>query len=588
MNRFTSARLCLLLVGLVVAPLACHWSNGPDTGSAVPADEPWFAEATEELGLHFVHEAGPTGTYFMPQQVGSGAALFDFDNDGRLDLYLLQNAGPGSGVTNRLFRQNSAGRFEDVSAGSGLDVDGFNMGVAVGDVNNDGLPDVLVTQYGGVKLFLNLGGGKFRDVTQEAGLSNPAWGASAAFFDYDRDGWLDLVVVNYVDYDPTWSCQGPLGKADYCAPRTFHGRVSRLFHNLGRPAGAGQPQGPAPVKFQDVTEESGFARRPGPGLGVVCADFDGDGWPDVFVANDGAANHLWMNQRDGTFREEAVQRGVAYNGMGKAQAGMGIALGDVDGDGLLDLFVTHLGDETNTLWRQSPRGLFQDRTSATGLTTSSWRGTGFGTLLADFDLDGSLDLALVNGRVSAAAKVDDSSLGPFWSSYGERNQLFRGDGKGNFRDVSRANDAFCGRVNVARGLARGDVDGDGREDLVVTAVSGPARVFRNVAPRRGHWLRVRAVLPGDKLPAGSTGARDALGTEVRVRAGGRTWVSWLHPAESYVCSGEPLATFGLGGAAHVEGIDVLWPDGSRESFPGCDADRKVELRKGEGRPQDRR
>jgi hypothetical protein len=314
-----------------------------------------------------------------------------------------------------------------------------------------------------VKLFLNNGDGTFTDVTKEAGLSNPGWGSSAAFFDYDRDGWLDLVVVNYVDYDPTWPCKGTHGDPDYCAPKTFHGRVSRLFHNVGARLPPGKENGPKAtrVRFEDVTVSSGLGRLPGPGLGVICADFDGDGWPDVFIANDGAANCLWINQKDGTFKEEAVQRGVAYNGMGQAQAGMGVALGDVDGDGLFDLFVTHLTEETNTLWKQGPRGLFQDHTAPARLVAPAWRGTGFGTLLADFDHDGALDLAIVNGRVSARPVVEDSSLGPYWSSYGDRNQLFAGDGKGRFQDVSRHNSPFCGRYNVARGLVRGDVDGDG-------------------------------------------------------------------------------------------------------------------------------
>jgi hypothetical protein len=568
MKRVALVALCLSLLALAATGLACRGTAPTEKAAAAPAEPPWFEDVTEQLGLHFVHDAGRPGGYFLPQIIGSGAALFDCDNDGRLDVYLLQNAGPGSGVTNRLFRQRPDGHFEDVSAGSGLDIDGHNMGVAVGDVNNDGLPDVLVTQYGGVRLFLNLGGGKFRDVTREAGLNNPTWGTSAAFVDYDRDGWLDLVVVNYLDYDPTWPCAGAQGKPDYCHPQTFGGRVARLFHNRG---GQG-----APPRFEDVTESSGLARQPGRGLGVVCADFDGDGWPDIFIANDGEANHLWLNQRDGTFREQAVQRNVAYDGMGHAGAGMGIALGDVYGDGLFALYVTHLTEEANTLWRQGPRGHFQDRTVAAGLGGTVARGTGFGTLLADFDNDGALDLAVVNGRVSSAAAVNDWSLGPFWSRYAEHNQLFHNDGRGRFRDVSVHNAPFCGPVNVARGLAQGDIDGDGGIDLLVTTVGGPARLFRNVAPGRGHWLQVRAFDPALR--------RDALGSEVRVRAGGRTWVRWLHPAESYLCSSEPRAHFGLGSSDQVEAIEVLWPDGGREEFPGGAADRRVELRKGEGRP----
>jgi enediyne biosynthesis protein E4 len=568
-----------LLLAVLAALLWALWPQSPDGGQTTPpadAGPPWFVDVTDEVGLDFTHDAGPVGDdYFMPQQVGSGAAVFDFDNDGRLGIYLLQNGGPKSRSTNRLYRQMDDGKFRDVSAGSGLDISGYNMGVAIGDVNNDGLPDVLVTQYSGVKLFLNLGGGKFRDVTKEAGLDNPSWGTSAAFFDYNRDGWLDLALVCYVDYDPTWPCTGPNGKRDYCAPKTFKGRVSRLFKNLGR-EGAGE----AGVRFQDVTIESGLGRIPGPGLGVLCADFNGDGWPDIFIANDGEPNRLWINQRDGkTFREEAVPRGLAYFSGAVAQAGMGIAYGDVDGDGLLDVFVTHLAEETHTLWRQGPTGLYLDRTPRSGILDSHWRGTGFGTLFGDFTNSGRLDLAIVNGGVFAQATAGDGSLGPFWSYYGQRNQLFAGDGTGRFRDVSLANPAFCGKMNVARGLACGDFNRDGGLDLLVTTIAGRARLYRNVAPNRGHWLSVRAFDPALK--------RDALGSRVEVRAGGRRWVRWFHPAESYLCSNEPRAHFGLGATARAERIEVTWPDGAREAFRGPDgkgyaADRPVEVSRGEG------
>jgi hypothetical protein len=567
-------RVALVLLALACLPLGCQRAESTAVAPESASLPPWFEDATEKVGLNFVHDAGPVGAYFMPQQVGSGAALFDFDRDGRLDIYLLQNGGPHSSSTNRLYRQIEGGLFRDVSAGSGLDISGYCMGVAVGDINNDSWPDVVVTRYdpkeGGVQLFLNNGNGTFAEMTKSSGVHNPSWGTSAAFFDYDRDGWLDLIVVNYVDYDPTWPCKGPYGKPDYCAPKTFRGRVSRLFHNLG---------GNNPWKgFADVTESSGLGRIPGPGLGVVCADFDGDAWPDIFIANDGKPNHLWINQKNGTFKEEAVVRGLAYNGMGQAQAGMGIAWGDVDGDGLQDVFVTHLTEEANTLWRQGPPGLYRDQSAAAGFLKSAARGTGFGTVLADFDHDGALDLAVVNGRVAALAKVDDGSLGPFWSSYGDHNQIFRGDGRGHFDNLSPQNKAFCGRLNVARSVARGDIDGDGALDLLVTTIGGPARLFRNVAPERGHWLQVRAVDPALR--------RDAFGALVRVRAGGKTRVASLHPADGYLSSSEPVAHFGLGSTEHVDALDIVWPDGVREIFDNKDrgypADRRLELRKGEG------
>ncbi|HVS40233.1 MAG TPA: CRTAC1 family protein, partial [Gemmataceae bacterium] len=447
---------------------------------------------------------------------------------------------------------------------------------AVGDVNNDGWPDVLITQYGGVKLFLNHhGDGTFTDVTKEAGLDVPGWSTSAAFLDYDRDGRLDLVVARYLDYNPAATCAGATGKPDYCNPSTFHGVVAVLYHNI-----TGADSRP---RFEDVTTPSGLGRLPGPGLGVLCADFDGDGWPDIFVANDGKPNHLWMNQKNGTFQEEAVRRGVAYSGLGVAQAGMGVALGDAAGDGMEDLVVTHLGEENHTLWRQGPRGLFHDQSGAAGLTATQWRGTGFGTVLADFDLDGAQDLAVVNGSVrrNAAAVPGEAALGPYWSAYAGRNQLFTGDGKGSFRDLSASQGTLCGAACVGRGLIVGDVNGDGAPDLLLTTVEGRARLLLNRTPNRGHWLTVRALDAAHH-------DRDAVGAEVTVRAGERRWLRRADPGGSYLCSGDPRALFGLGAATAIDSLIVRWPDGSREEFVRGPADRQVDrlaaVREGEGRP----
>ncbi len=553
-----------------LATSACQRPTAPAPAEGEPTDPGWFEDVTDKVGLDFVHDAGPTdGSYFMPQIIGSGAALFDFNNDGRLDILLLQNGGPQSASKNKLYQQLPDGRFKDVSAGSGLDFAGYNMGVAVGDIDNDGWPDVLITQYGGVKLLLNNRDGTFKDVTKEAGLDVPGWSTSAAFFDYDRDGRLDLVIVRYLDYDPTIACTASSGTSDYCNPKSFSGMTALLYHNVGS---RGRPQ------FEDVTAASGLGRTPGPGLGVICADFDGDGWPDIFVADDGKPNRLWINQKDGTFKEEAVRRGVAYNGMGLAQAGMGVALGDADGDGLEDLFVTHLGEETNALWVQGPRGLFRDRTGVSGLAAPHWRGTGFGTVMADFDLDGALDIAVANGHVHRnLSATGPAELGPYWSAYAERNQLFAGDGHGRFRDLSPAQPELCGRPNVGRGLAVGDVNNDGAPDLLVTTAGGRARLLLNRAPNRGHWLAVRPLDPAL--------GRYAVGAVVTVRAGGKSWLRRADPAGSYLCSGDPRALFGLGPASAVDGIEVIWPDGTREAFDGGPADRVMELHKGRGRPE---
>jgi hypothetical protein len=558
-----------LLGALLSLALGCR---RPD--EAVPAEAPpdgpvWFRDDTAAVGLDFVHDAGPLGRYFMPQVMGSGGALIDFDNDGLLDLYLVQNGGPDSGARNRLYRQLPGGRFVDVSAGSGLDVAGYGMGVAVGDIDNDGWPDVYVSQYGGGRLFRNRGNGTFEDVTGAAGVEQPAWGTSCCFLDYDRDGWLDLVVVNYLDYDPGRSCGPVSGLRDYCHPRAFPGAPLRLFHNRGRD-GAGRWLG-----FEDVTQRAGVA-KPGRGLGVVCADFDGDRWPDILVANDAQANYLWINRRDGTFVDEAPLRGVAFSGLGQPLSNMGVAVGDVGGGGRLDVFISHLNEETHTLWRQTAPGSFQDRTVAAGLSDTRWRGTGFGTVLADFDLDGAPDIAVVNGRVSRARgePAPAPGLDPYWRPYAERNQLFANDGKGRFRDVSPANAAFCGCPAIARGLIWGDFDGDGLIDLVVTHVAAPARFYRNVAERRGHWLMVRAFDAAHK--------RDAYGAVVTVQAGARRWVGLVNPGQSYLCSGDPRAHFGLGPVEHVDSIRVDWPDGSPELFPGTAVDRALRLERGRG------
>jgi hypothetical protein len=537
---------------------------------------PWFEEITDKVGLNFVHDAGSDlSKYYLYQCMGSGCAIADLDGDGKPDLILLTNGGPQSQSKNKLYKQKVDGTFEDVSAGSGMDFAGLNMGVAIGDVNNDGLPDILVTQVHGVKLLLNLGAMKFADVTAEAGLSNLQWGTSAAFLDYDRDGWLDIVIVNYVDYDPSLPCSTPGGHREYCPPKRFAGSASKLLHNRG---GEKAMEGAKPprVAFEDVTVKSHIGERAAAGLGVAVADFDGDGWPDIFVANDGEPNHLWINQRNGTFNEEAIKRNVALTAMGKPYAGMGVAVGDVDNDGLPDFYVTHLGIETNTLWKQGPRGQFRDLSAAWGLTTTNWRGTGFGTLMGDFDNDGWVDLAVVNGKIfRESVPLKKPGLTAHWEPYAERNQLLANKEGKTFRDVSFNCPAFCGYYTVARGLACADIDGDGGLDLLVTAAGEKARLFRNVAPNRGHWVSVRAFDPTLK--------RDTNGAEVTVSAGGVNRVRVIGSGDSYLSAGPLVAHFGLGAASAVEKYEVVWPDGTRERFSGGPVDKPVELRKGAGR-----
>lgn len=571
-----AAGAALVFAGLLAG---CRPSDAPsstgvrsdDAGSrAGEANAPgWFEDVTPRSGLRFTHVAGTN--YFMPDQVGCGVAVFDCDGDGRMDLYFVQN-GSTNGPPNQLFRQEENGTFRDVSVGSGLDVAGRGMGAFAGDLNNDGRPDVVVTEYHAVRVFQNRGAGRFEEVTAASGVDNARWGAPASLVDYDRDGWLDLVVGNYVDYDPTQVCRDVQGRQDFCAPQAFGGTAIRLWRNVTGAAGG-------KLRFSDKTEAAGLSRATGAALGLVCADFDGDHWPDIFVADDGRPNRLWVNRRDGTFREEAARRGLAFNAMGATAANMGTAFGDLDGDGLGDVFVTHLSEEFHSLWRQGPRGLFADQVAISGLQKQGWRGTGFGVVIDDFNHDGSPDLAWVNGlvrRLTPGQSPVLAGVDPWWARYAQRPQLFMNEGGGRFRDRSDGEPAFCGPALVGRSIALVDMDADGATDLVVAGVGGPARLLRNVAPRRGHWLRAKLVDP-------LRGGRDAIGAEVTVQAaGGQQWWAVLQPATSYLASHEPVVHVGLGTNEIWSSIVVLWPDGRRERFPGGKADRVVTVSAGAG------
>ncbi|MCH7687689.1 MAG: CRTAC1 family protein [Planctomycetes bacterium] len=517
----------------------------------------------------------------------AGAALFDYDLDGDLDIYLingsLEDEGdregnePSHRATNRLYRQEPSGRFVDVTEGSGLDDAGYGMGVAVGDVNNDGFPDVYVTNYGSDRLFLNQRDGTFLDVTEQAGIDNAVWAASACFVDYDRDGWLDLFVTNYVDYYPSKTCSDPKGQQDFCGPQEFFGTTDKLYHNVsGNVARSGQElsndDGPPPIRFVDVSLSARIAQQRGPGLGVACADFNGDRWPDIFVANDRTANFLWINQHDGTFKDAAILRGCAYDLQGRGQASMGVALGDVNGDSSFDLFVSHMAAEANALYLGGDVAGFREAAVSSGLAGPSFPYTGFGTVFADIDHDGDLDLFVVNGRVKRPAsrspqqfthQTKAGSSGPqtFWNTYQEFNQVFLNDGEGRFHEFTSENDRFTSTAEVSRGLAMGDIDNDGDLDFLVTNTAGKARLYRNDAKKTGNWLQVRAVEP-------TAGGRDAYAAIVTVVAGRQRWTRLVNPGLSYLSSSDPRIHFGLGSNKTVDGIEVVWPDGTTELFEG--------------------
>ena len=553
----------------------CLWTAQAET------DEPLFTEVTTALGFPQIETHWHAGTYVLPEVIGSGVALFDYDNDAALDVLHVRFPPPGvptrywegeevdAPALNRLFRQQPDGTFVDVTEAAGIGHEGYGQGVAIGDVDNDGDADVYVTNYGGTDVFYrNNGDGTF--ALQDAGLSNEAWGTSATFGDYDRDGYLDLYVANYVQFDPEAVCRGKHGAPDYCNPQVFEPAADRLFRNNGDGT------------FTDVTQQAGIAAMPGRGLGVVCLDLTGDGWADFYVANDGEANQLWVNQRDGTFAEEAILHGLAFNAYGQPEGSMGIAVGDVNGDTRPDLLLTHLRGETNTLYVVSTYAVFVDMTEMVGFAGRDLPFTGFGCGFVDFDNDADLDIAFVNGRVKRGPVLEGANTGEFWNFYAEPNLLFQNTRTGPehpteniaFTDVSSRAPDFTGRIEVSRGMALGDIDRDGDIDMVVSGLDNQLRFFRNDAPPpHHHYLSVRAITDG----------RDALGARVTLRTASRTLTGYVLSGTSYLSSSEPSVHFGLGSIGTIQAIEVHWQDGTREKFPGTSTNRRVKVYQGRGR-----
>ena len=516
-----------------------------------------LTEVTDEAGVDFAHDPVAEGRLLLPEIMGSGLGLLDYDADGDLDLYLVQSGAGG----NRLFRQTDAGTFEDVTESAGVGDTGYGMGVAVGDIDNDGLVDLYVTNYGPDRLFRNEGGGRFSDVTESHGIAGDDWSASATFCDYDADGFLDLYVTHYVANDENKSCTHSDGSPDYCSPQVFSGTPDTLYRNEGG------------GRFVDVSARSGIREARAPGLGVLCADLNDDGFMDFYVANDGEANQLWQGDGSGRFVDEALMLGVALDSRGQPEAGMGITAGDVDEDGDLDLFMTHIINQTNTLYVNDGEIGFEDRSQASGLGASSLALTGFGTGFLDVDHDGDLDLAIVNGRIKRDVPLEGAAMSAFWNAYAEPNQLLINEGGGRFEDRSESAGDFGVPIEITRGLALGDLDDDGDLDLVIVSTAAPSRVYRNDAEKSGGWLFVRAM----------EGKRDSHGALVTVTAGAERFIRIASPGYGYLSSNDPRAHFGLPAGASIESIEVRWPDGSRETFEGGAPNRTVVLVKGAGR-----
>jgi enediyne biosynthesis protein E4 len=562
-----SGAVLLLLVALL---LSCKSSR---------YTVPLFEDVARQTGLDFWQFSGATGDFRLPEIMGSGAALIDYDNDGDLDVYFVQGAptGPqgkplvplpeGWKPGNRLFRNNLAesGKlsFTDVTEAAGVGHGGFGMGVAAGDYDNDGYIDLYVTNYGHNVLFHNNGNGTFTDVTKTAGVESSGWSTSAAFIDYDRDGLLDLVVVHYLEYYPR-NCYGPDGRRDYCGPDNFGRTVTQLFRNLGH------------GRFEDVTSAVGLNAVRGPGLGILTGDFGSNGWPSLLLANDGAANHLWLNEaspKGRVFREAGLLRGLAYASDGRARAGMGVAAGDLYGDGGEGVVITNLPNEGFTLFQRQPRGDYTDSTAQTGLLHFSLPYTGFGVGLLDMENRGLLDLFAANGAVLGMPDQQGQQF-----PYRQRNLLLRNLGKDKgFEDVTASAGPAFEHLEVSRAAVVGDVNNDGGMDILVTNNNGPARLLLNTAPERGHWTLVRL--------EGVRSNRSGYGSVVELfRKDGTSVQRWVRGDGSYLSANDPRVHFGLGEASEVDRIQVRWPAGGCDSWKQIKVDRIVTLREGSGQP----
>jgi hypothetical protein len=546
-------------VALCAAAAACGEAAPP----AALAPSPWFSEEARERGLVFTWQSGHAGRHFLPEIMGGGAALLDLEEDGDLDVYLVQAGSivdePAERPGNQLFANAGAGRFTDVSAGSGADERGYSMGVAAGDADEDGRTDLYVTNVGPNVLLASVGDGTFRDVTAAAGVGDPSWSTSAAFVDHDGDGDLDLFVTNYIRWSVAdeRTCYTKPHPEDYCSPNSYS---APALDTLYRNEGAGV--------FRDVSFEAGLRAAWGNGLGVVCTDFDGDGWTDLFVANDGMPNQLWHNQGDGTFADVAVARGCAVDQDGRKKAGMGVHAADFDSDGDEDLLVVNLSGETDSFYRNDG-GRFADRTPLVGLAGASRPFTRFGVGLVDFDQDGLLDLYQANGRVTR--RPEESGPRPF----DEPNLLFRGTSAGRFEEVLPRGGTRALLSATSRAAAFGDLDGDGALDVVVVNRDAQAYLLLDRVPGRGHWIAFRVR---------EHGGRDALGAVLATEAGGRAIRRTVRSAYSYCAASDPRVHLGLGAATELAAdVRVTWADRTEELFRGPFAAERVhELRRGAG------
>ncbi|HBY59893.1 MAG TPA: CRTAC1 family protein [Solibacterales bacterium] len=523
-----------------------------------------FTDVTQAAGLAYRHNTGAFGRKYLPETLGPGCVFFDYDNDGWQDILIVNGMDwPGhkrARTTLRLYRNNRNGTFTDVTRAAGLEIEVYGLGVAAGDFNNDGFPDLFITCLGRSRLLQNTGKGTFIDVTQKAGLGGrEGFSSSALWFDYDRDGLLDLFVANYVRWTPESDvfCSLTGKEKSYCTPEAYRGSTCWLFRNRGDGT------------FEDVTAKAGLFDSSSKSLGVTMLDYDQDGWPDLFVANDTQPNKLYRNQRDGSFAEVALKAGVAFSEDGKARAGMGVDAADYDNSGIESLVVTNFDNEMLGLYRGNRGGTFSDQAAQSEIGKATRRSLGFGCFFFDADLDGLLDLLVVNGHIDESVARVRTDV-----QYAQRPHLFLNQGKGRFRDVAAEIGGGFAAPKVGRGAAFGDFDNDGDLDVLITTNGGPVHLYRNDVTSGNRSVRFRLV--------GTKSNRDAIGASVKIFVDGESRSRTIKSGSSYLSQSELPVTFGLGRRDAIERAVVTWPSGRVEEFKKLAAGRRYEIVEGKG------
>jgi hypothetical protein len=548
--------------GLAASSVFVESLRAADAASGAPFR---LTDVTAAAGIHFQHNSGAFGGKFLPETLGAGCAFLDYDGDGWQDILLVNGTDwpghRGQRSTLQLYRNNRNGSFSEVTHASGLDAsEMYGMGVAVGDYNNDGFPDILVTCVGQNHLFRNDGKGRFIDETRSSGLGGRAgFSTSALWFDYDRDGFLDLFVCNYVQWSPEHDvfCSLDGKHKSYCTPEAYRGQTCWLFHNRGNGT------------FEDVTATSGIFDSSSKSLGVALLDYDQDGWPDLIVANDTQPNKLYRNNRDGTFKEVGVEAGVAFSPDGKARAGMGVDTGDFSNSGVPGIAITNFDNEMLGLYRSLGKGTYEDVSIPAGVGLPTKPMLGFGCVFADMDLDGALDLVIANGHIDETVRNIRGNVG-----YAQPPQIFLNRGAGTFRDASLDVGPDFGQPRVGRGLAYGDFDCDGDLDLLLTTNHGPAYLFRNDQRAGNNSIRFRL--------RGTQSNRDAIGATVRIEYAGMSRSRMVKSGSSYLSQSELPLTFGLGKNDHVDRITIQWPNGRAEEFKNLASGKNYECTEGKG------